>query len=47
VLYQTAPLDPWTFALVPLFLICVAGLAGLGPARRTAATDPATVLRSE
>jgi putative ABC transport system permease protein len=47
VLYQTAPLDPWTFTFVQLFLVGVAGVAGLGPARRAAATDPADVLRSE
>jgi putative ABC transport system permease protein len=45
-LYRTTPLD-WTFALVPPFLICGAGFAGLGPARRAAATDPAEVLKGE
>lgn len=46
-LFEVSPLDPVTFAAVPLLLILAATLACLLPARRAAAVDPAVSLRSE
>ena len=46
-LYGVGPLDPLTFTAVPAFLIAVAALASLLPARQAARLDPAEVLRSE
>ena len=46
-LFEVSPLDPVTFAAVPLLLILAAALACLLPARRAAAVDPAVSLRSE
>jgi putative ABC transport system permease protein len=39
--------DPLTFALVPLVLATVAGIASFIPARRAAATDPMDALRQD
>ena len=39
--------DPLTFAVVPLVLAAVAGIASLIPARRAAATDPMQALRQD
>jgi putative ABC transport system permease protein len=47
VVYGVSTLDPLTFALVPLALTTVALLACLNPARRAAATDPASTLRGQ
>ena len=46
-LYGVRPLDPITFAMVPLILAAVAALATDLPARRAAAVDPAETLRTE
>ncbi len=45
VVFGVAPRDPLTFALVPLTLLATAALAALLPARRAAATHPASVLQ--
>ncbi len=46
-LYGVNPTDPLTFAVVPSFLMAVALLACLLPARAAARLDPVEVLRSE
>jgi ABC-type antimicrobial peptide transport system permease subunit len=46
-LYQVSPLDPLTFAVVPLVLVAVALLASLVPAARASRVDPAVPLRLE
>jgi ABC-type antimicrobial peptide transport system permease subunit len=46
-LFGISPLDPVTFALVPVVLIAAAALASYLPARRTAAVNPVEALRSE
>jgi putative ABC transport system permease protein len=46
-LYETSPVDAWTFVLVPLILAVVALGAALFPALRTARIDPMTALRAE
>lgn len=47
VLYGVSPTDPPTFAAVALLLGLVAAGASLAPARRAAAVDPQTALRTE
>ena len=46
-LFGISPLDVLSFATMPLILLIVATLACVIPARRAAATDPATTLRAE
>jgi predicted lysophospholipase L1 biosynthesis ABC-type transport system permease subunit len=46
-LYGIAPHDPATFSAVCLVLLAAATLAALGPARRAARLDPASVLRGD
>src|SRR4029079_19298536 len=46
-LYETAALDPWTFAIVPMVLAAVALIACYLPGRRAARVDPIAALRAE
>ena len=46
-LFGISPLDPITFAVVPVVLVAAAALASYLPARRTAAVDPVEALRAE
>ena len=46
-LYDVRPTDPLTFIAAPLFLLVVAALASMAPARRAARVDPVEALRAE
>ena len=46
-LYDTEPLDPWTFTATALVLIAVATLASYVPARRGTRVTPVDALRAE
>jgi len=46
-LYDVAPLDPQTFAMVPALLIAIGFVASYIPARRASRIDPALALRAE
>lgn len=46
-LYNVAPTDVLTFAVVPLLLVAVSLLASVLPARRATQVDPLVVLRAE
>jgi predicted permease len=47
VLFGISPVDPLTYAVVPLILIAATVLASYLPARRAAAVDPVETLRAE
>jgi predicted permease len=47
VLFGISPLDPLTFALVPVVLAAAAALASYLPARRAASVDPVDALKAE
>jgi putative ABC transport system permease protein len=47
VLYEVAPFDPSTFAIVPLVLLVLTGLSCYFPARRATRVDPLIALRRE
>lgn len=47
ILFGIDPIDPVTFSVVPVVVLCVAAAASYLPARRAARVDPLTVLRSE
>jgi putative ABC transport system permease protein len=46
-LYEVSPTDPFTFAVVPVLLVCVALLACYLPARRAARVAALQALRAE
>jgi hypothetical protein len=46
-LFGTSPLDPITFAVMPVMLTAVAVLASYLPARRAVAVDPVETMRAE
>jgi putative ABC transport system permease protein len=46
-LYETRPLDPWTFGVTALILMLVAALASYVPARRGTRIAPVEALRAE
>jgi putative ABC transport system permease protein len=46
-LFGISPLDPWTYAAVPVIMAIAAILATYFPARRAALVDPAETLRAE
>jgi predicted permease len=47
VLFGISPLDPFSYAAIPLILISAAALASYLPARRAAAVDPVEALRAD
>jgi len=46
-LFGISPLDPLTYAVIPLVLFASAALASYLPARRAASVDPVEALRAE
>ena len=46
-LYETEPLDPWTFAITAAVLVAVATLATYVPARRGTRIAPIEALRAD
>jgi ABC-type antimicrobial peptide transport system permease subunit len=46
-LFETSPLDPLTYALVPALFCLLALLAAWAPARRAASVDPMIALRND
>jgi ABC-type antimicrobial peptide transport system permease subunit len=47
ILYETEPLDPWTFAAMTALLFAVSLLASFIPARRAAAVSPLESMKYE
>jgi putative ABC transport system permease protein len=45
-LFETEPLDPWTFALTAVMLLLVAIAASYVPARRSTRLSPLDALRT-
>jgi ABC-type lipoprotein release transport system permease subunit len=45
-LYEVAPLDPWTFAITTVVLLVVAAVASCVPARRGMRMAPVDALRT-
>jgi predicted permease len=46
-LFETSPLDPLTYSLVPILFCILALAAAWAPARRAASVDPMTAIRDE
>jgi ABC-type lipoprotein release transport system permease subunit len=46
-IFEISPLDPLTYAAVPVVLAAAAALASYIPARRAAAVDPVETLKAE
>ena len=46
-LFETSPLDPLTYSLVPILFCLLALAAAWAPARRAAAVEPMVALRNE
>ena len=46
-LFETSPLDPLTYSLVPVLFCLLAVVAAWSPARRAASVDPMVALRNE
>jgi ABC-type lipoprotein release transport system permease subunit len=46
-LFNVSPLDPWTYAAVPVVLIVAAVLASYLPARQASAVDSIRALKAE
>jgi ABC-type antimicrobial peptide transport system permease subunit len=46
-LFGVSPFDPLALALAAIFVLILASLASLLPARRAASIDPMSVLRAE
>lgn len=46
-LFETIPLDPLNYALIPVLFCLLALAAAWAPARRAAAVDPMIALRNE
>ena len=46
-LFETSPLDPLTYSLVPILFCLLSLIAAWAPARRAAAVDPMAALRND
>jgi predicted lysophospholipase L1 biosynthesis ABC-type transport system permease subunit len=47
ILFNVSPMDPWTYSVTTLLVICIAWLACYLPSRRAALVNPVNALRSE